>query len=136
MKRLNLLFVGALLIPALIIMAPTLSHSRTGTYIDCVHGCPDLIDCNNCCNETFSSILGACNGKRDQCEALCPPGDMDCLDGCAIARSACLMQDMRDFDCPHWVRGRHNMGFGSGAGASLFSTGSARSSSSGCSYCH
>ena len=46
-----------------------------------------------------------CDANRDMCEALCPPGDMDCLDPCVMARSDCLMQDMRVFDCPHWQAG-------------------------------
>ncbi len=78
------------------------SHAAFGTYIDCIHGCPDLVDCHNCCNETFSSVLARCDAARDMCEALCPPGDMDCLDACAFARNDCLRQERRDFDCPHW----------------------------------
>ncbi|WP_157493383.1 hypothetical protein [Desulfonatronovibrio magnus] len=96
------LFLTTFLALALLFMATPNLHAATGTYIDCVHGCPDLIDCNNCCNETFSRILAACDGRRDQCDALCPPGDMDCLFACVKFRSDCLMQDMRDFDCPHW----------------------------------
>ncbi|RQD64665.1 MAG: hypothetical protein D5R98_04695 [Desulfonatronovibrio sp. MSAO_Bac4] len=136
MKKVKVMLLSALFALVLLFMVVPVSHGQTGTYIDCIHGCPDLPACNNCCNESFRVILRHCDDRRDQCDALCPPGDMDCLDGCSIARSACLMQDMRDFDCPHWVRGRHNMGFGSGAGASLFSTGSVRSSSTGCAYCH
>ena len=90
---------------ALLFMAAPNLHAATGTYIDCVHGYPDLIDCNNCCNETFSGILRPCDARRDQCEALCPPGVMYCLDACEMFRGDCLMQDRRDFDCPHWKAG-------------------------------
>lgn len=107
---------------ALLFMATPNLHAATGNYIDCIHGCPDLISCNNCCNETFRSSLGACDGKRDQCEALCPPGDMYCLDACVMTRNDCLMQDMRDFDCPHWGKNGRNLGIGSGAGVSVFSS--------------
>lgn len=90
---------------ALLFTATPNLHAAQGTYIDCIHGCPDLIVCNNCCNETFSSILATCNANRDNCEALCPPGNMDCLDACMMARNDCLTQDTRDFDCPHWKAG-------------------------------
>lgn len=117
MKKLILTTFLAL---ALLFMATPNLHAVTGTYIDCVHGCPDLIGCNNCCNETFRSILGACDARRDQCEALCPPGDMDCLDACVMTRNDCLMQDMRDFDCPHWKAGGPQPGF----------------TKTGCQFCH
>ena len=99
------LFLTASLALALLFAATLNLHAAQGTYIDCIHGCPDLIVCTNCCNETFSSILATCDANRDQCEALCPPGNMDCLDACVMARNDCLMQDIRDFDCPHWKAG-------------------------------
>lgn len=99
------LFLAASLALGLLFTATPNLQAAVGTYIDCIHGCPDLIACTNCCDETFSSILSLCNANRDQCEALCPPGNMDCLDSCVIARNDCLMQDMRDFDCPHWKAG-------------------------------
>ena len=113
-------FLTASLALALLFMATPNLHAVTGTYIDCVHGCPDLIGCNNCCNETFRSILAACDARRDQCEALCPPGDMDCLDACVMTRNDCLMQDMRDFDCPHWKAGGPQPGL----------------TKAGCEFCH
>ncbi|HDQ40758.1 MAG TPA: hypothetical protein ENN39_06985 [Desulfonatronum sp.] len=100
------LFLTASLSLALLLMATLNLHAtERGTYIDCIHGCPDLIVCTNCCNETFSSILTTCDANRDRCEALCPPGNMDCLDECVMARNNCLMQDTRDFNCPHWQAG-------------------------------
>ncbi len=98
-----------------------LHATERGTYIDCIHGCPNLIDCNNCCNATFSSILAACDGKRDQCEALCPPGDMPCLDAAIPDRiqddTAAQLQQMgllvdhnafepplKDMPCLAWLR--------------------------------
>ena len=90
---------------ALLFMATPNLHAATGTYIDCISGCSHRIDCNNCCNVTFSSILRACDEKREQCEVLCPPGDMDCLDDCVMTRIDCLMLYMRDFDCPFWMAG-------------------------------
>ncbi|SDB28310.1 hypothetical protein SAMN05660653_01340 [Desulfonatronum thiosulfatophilum] len=102
MRKLSLTASMAL---ALLFMATPNLHAATGTYIDCIHGCPDLIVCTSCCNETFRSILGACDAKRDQCEALCPPGAMDCLNICMRDRNDCLGQGSRDFDCPHWKTG-------------------------------
>jgi hypothetical protein len=99
------LFLTATLTLALLFMATTNLHAATGTYIDCIHGCPGLVDCTNCCNQTFSSILANCNASRDQCEALCPPGNMDCLDLCVMDRNDCLKNDTRHFDCPHWQAG-------------------------------
>jgi hypothetical protein len=34
---------------ALLLMATPSIHAATGTYIECIHGCPDLIDCTKCC---------------------------------------------------------------------------------------
>ncbi|GAB6058422.1 hypothetical protein [Desulfonatronum parangueonense] len=90
---------------ALLFMATPNLHAAIGTYIDCIHGCPDLIDCTNCCNSHFMSILESCNAKWNQCEALCPPGNMDCLDVCVMNRNDCLMKDTRHFDCPNWKAG-------------------------------
>ncbi|MFO7728700.1 MAG: hypothetical protein R6X11_10270 [Desulfonatronovibrio sp.] len=89
MKRLTL---TVFLILALLFMATPNLYAASGTYIDCIHGCPDLIVCNNCCNQVFSGILANCNSNRDQSEVLCPPGMTDCLDACAMARNNCLMQ--------------------------------------------
>ncbi|GAB6058419.1 hypothetical protein [Desulfonatronum parangueonense] len=97
------IILSATLSLALLLMATLNLHAASGTYIDCMHGCPDLIVCTNCCNETFSSILATCKAKWDQCDSLCPPGNMGCLDECIFAISECLMQDMRDFDCPEWT---------------------------------
>ncbi|MFN2268960.1 MAG: hypothetical protein ABR533_11845 [Desulfonatronovibrio sp.] len=90
---------------ALLFMATTNLHAANGTYLDCIHGCPDLIVCTNCCKQTFSGILTTCDANRDQCDSLCPPKDMGCLDACMFSRNACLMQDMRQFNCPHWEGG-------------------------------
>ncbi len=97
------LFLSAFL--ALLLMATPNLHAATGTYKDCIHGCPDLMDCHSCCKETFRSIWTACDAEWDQCEALCPPGNMDCLDDCVIAINHCLRKDTRHFDCPHWKAG-------------------------------
>ena len=99
------LFLTASLALALLFAATLNLHAAQGTYIDCIHGCPDLIVCTNFCNKTFSSILTTCNANRDNCEALCPPGNADCLDACMMARNDCLKQDTREFDCPHWKAG-------------------------------
>ncbi|TYT74664.1 hypothetical protein [Desulfobotulus mexicanus] len=137
MKKIKVLLLNALLASVLIFMTAPASHSATGTYIDCIHGCPDLTACTNCCNQVFSSVLSRCNANRDQCEALCPPGNMDCLDECMIARSGCLMQERRNFDCPHWGENGRNLGIGSGAGVSVFSTSKPLSSfRSECRECH
>ncbi|PTN33042.1 hypothetical protein [Desulfonatronum sp. SC1] len=72
---------------ALLFMATPNLHAATGTYIDCIHGCPDLFVCIDCCNEKFSSILETCDANQDNCEDLCPPGNMDCLDACMTARN-------------------------------------------------
>ena len=118
MKKIQTLLFYSFLAPALIFMTGPVSHGATGTYIDCIHGCPDFIVCTNCCNEVFSSALSRCDANRDQCEALCPPGDFDCLDSCMNQRNSCLMQDRRDFDCPHWEEN------GRKSGPSLFFKGS------------
>ncbi|WP_157493144.1 hypothetical protein [Desulfonatronovibrio magnus] len=130
------LFLTASLALSLLFTATPNLHAAQGTYIDCIHGCPDLIVCTNCCNQVFSSALSRCNANRDQCEALCPPGNMDCLDECVIARSGCLMQERRNFDCPHWGKNGRNLGIGSGAGVSVFSTAKPLSSRSECMFCH
>ncbi len=104
------LFLTAFLALALLFMATLNLHAARGTYIDCIHGCPDLIVCTNCCNETFSSILTTCNVKRDSCELLCIPGDLRCLDECMFARNDCLKQDIRDFNCPQWNEGVQQSG--------------------------
>ncbi len=104
------LVLTASLALALLLAATFNLYAATGTYIDCIHGCPDLIVCTNCCNETFSSILATCNANRDNCEALCPPGNMDCLDACMMARNDCLKQGTRVFDCPHWKAGDQPQG--------------------------
>ncbi len=99
------LFLTTTLALALLLMATPNLHAATGTYIDCIHGCPDLIVCIACCNQTFTSIKDSCNAKWNQCEALCPPGNMDCLDKCVMDRNDCLSDDTRHFDCPHWKAG-------------------------------
>lgn len=104
------LFLTVSLAVVLLFAATLNLHAATGTYIDCIHGCPDLIVCTNCCNETFSDILTTCDANRDQCETLCPPGNSACLDACMIARNACLKQDTREFDCPHWKAGDPQQG--------------------------
>lgn len=121
----------------LLFMATLNLHAATGTYIDCIHGCPKLIVCTNCCNQVFNSVLTRCDANRDQCEALCPPGDMNCLDACIMARNNCLMQDVRNFDCPHWGDNGRNLGIGSGTGVSVFFNITPKASSdSVCKECH
>jgi len=105
MTKIKLLLLGALLVPALVLFFAPVSHSASGNYIDCIHGCPDLIDCTSCCNQVFSSILATCDARWNHCEALCPPGNMDCLDKCVMDRNNCLTIDVRHFDCPHWKAG-------------------------------
>ncbi len=96
----------AILTLALFFMATLNLHAtERGTYIDCIHGCPDLIVCTNCCYETFSGILAICDAGRDRCEMFCIPGDYSCLDACMFARNDCIMKDIRDFDCPQWNEG-------------------------------
>jgi hypothetical protein len=90
---------------ALLFMATPNLHASTGTYIDCVHGCPNLIDCIACCKNTFKSIIETCDAKWNQCEAQCPPGNMDCLDKCVMDRNDCFRDDRQFFDCPHWKFG-------------------------------
>ena len=103
-------FLTASLALVLLFMAPPNLHAATGTYIDCIHGCSDLIVCNNCCNEVFSDVLTRCDANRDQCEALCPPGVMECLNICMRDRNDCLGQGSRSFDCPHWKAGGPQQG--------------------------
>ncbi|TYT75488.1 hypothetical protein [Desulfobotulus mexicanus] len=141
MKKMKVLLLNLLLAPVLILMAAPASHGATGTYIDCIHGCPDLIVCTSCCNQVFSSILATCNASRDQCEALCPPGNMDCLGSCMHARNNCLIKDIRDFSCPQWVEDSSKSGLGSGTGTDIFFKRNAPQSgmsirSSECQSCH
>lgn len=114
MKKIKVVLLNVLLASAMIFMAAPASSGAEGNYIDCINGChPDLIACSSCCNLTFSSVMSRCNADRDQCEALCPPGNMDCFDACMIARSGCIMKERRFFDCPYW-RANGRTGIGSG----------------------
>ncbi|WP_028571343.1 hypothetical protein [Desulfonatronum lacustre] len=99
------------------------SHAPSGTYIDCIHGCPDLIVCSNCCNAVFSDVLTTCDANRDRCEALCPPGAVDCLNNCMRDRNDCLGQGSRDFVCPQWQEGVPQAGL-------------TKSTDPTCAYCH
>jgi hypothetical protein len=99
------LILSASLSLALLFMATSNLHAATGTYIDCVHGCPDQLACIFCCNRTFTSIKDSCDAKWNQCESLCPPRYRDCLDRCMMGRNRCLGRDTRHFDCPHWKVG-------------------------------
>ena len=66
------LFLTAFLV--LLFMATSSLHALSGACIDCIQGCPDLILYTNCCNKAVSSILTTYNARRNQSEALCPPG--------------------------------------------------------------
>ncbi len=99
------LFLSAFLALALLFVATmNLQAADRGTYIDCIHGCSDLIVCNDCCNETFSSILAYCDMVYINCEMECFR-DGRCLDQCMFDKHVCLMQEKRDFNCPHWKVG-------------------------------
>ena len=131
MKKLSLVAFLALV---LLFTASSPSHAASGTYIDCIHGCPDLIVCSNCCNAVFSDVLTTCDANRDRCEALCPPGAMDCLNNCMRARNDCLGQGSRDFDCPHWKAGATG-GLMRSTG-SLFGQHPPSARTSECRFCH
>ncbi len=87
---------------ALLFIATLNLHAADrGTYIECIHGCYDMIVCNDCCNETFSSILAFCDMVYVNCEMECLR-DGRCIDQCMFDRNNCLMQEIRDFNCPQW----------------------------------
>ncbi|SDB28265.1 hypothetical protein SAMN05660653_01336 [Desulfonatronum thiosulfatophilum] len=101
-KAMRKLFSSAFLGLALSILACSSSHANSGTYIDCIHGCPILIICSNCCNETFSDVLTKCNANQNRCEALCPPNTSKCLNPNVFGIETCLQQASKNLKCPQW----------------------------------
>ncbi|WP_045216061.1 hypothetical protein [Desulfonatronovibrio magnus] len=66
------LFLTTFLALGLLFMATPNLHAATGTYIDCIYGCPNLIDCSGVIASESSSaaILVASEAKQSRAKAI------------------------------------------------------------------